>query len=201
LTGAGVVACQFGFAGGESIAVYGVGAVGLSAIMAARKLGARAIVAVDVNADRLALALELGATHVINAAEVLDVVACLKEIFPDGLPFVLDTSGNASAFQSAMRSLATGGRMAYCILPAPMDEFQFKPFDLFKRAAALEAVSFGSAEAISFVPEMISWYERGEFPVDRLVTTFPFSGLNDAVAASIAGEAIKPVLDMRTLLS
>lgn len=197
LTGAGVVAHQFGFSGGESIVVFGVGAVGLSAIMAARKLGAREIVAVDVSAGRLSLALELGATEVINAAETADVVARVMELFSGGVPYVLDTTGNASAFQSAMRSLATGGRMAYCILPAPMEDFQFKPFDLFKRAATLEAVSFGSAEAILFVPEMIRWYENGEFPVDRLVTTFPFSGLNDAVAASIAGDAIKPVLDMR----
>ena len=197
LTGAGVVARQFGFSGGEALAVFGVGAVGLSAIMAARKLGARSIVAVDVRAERLALAKELGATHVINAAEEPDVVARLSHLFPRGLPFVLDTSGNANAFQSAMRSLATGGRMAVCILPAPMEDFQFKPFELFKRAAALEAVSFGSAEAIRFVPEMISWYERGEFPVDRLVTVFPFSNLNEAIAASESGAVIKPVLDLR----
>lgn len=87
--------------------------------------------------------------------------------------------------------------MAVCILPAPMEDFQFKPFELFKRAAALEAVSFGSAEAIRFVPEMISWYERGEFPVDRLVTVFPFSNLNEAIAASESGAVIKPVLDLR----
>tara|TARA_R110001599_G_scaffold183999_1_gene377459 strand:- start:15108 stop:16232 length:1125 start_codon:yes stop_codon:yes gene_type:complete len=201
LTGAGVVARQFAFTGGEELAVFGVGAVGLSAVMAARKLGAKSILAVDVKPSRLALARELGATHVINPAQEADSVASIKRNFPRGLPFVIDTSGNATAFHSATRILRTGGRLAVCILPSPMEEFQFKPFDLFVRAATMEAVSFGNADAREFLPHLLSWYAAGEFPVDRIVTVFPFSQLNEAVEAAIGGEAIKPVLDFISVAS
>jgi len=197
LTGAGVIACQFGFRGGEDLAVFGVGAVGLSAVMAAKRLGARSILAVDVKPTRLALAEELGATHTINPAQEADSVARIQELFPKGLPYVVDTSGNSTAFNSATRILKTGGRMAVCILPQPMETFSFQPFEWFTRAATLEAVSFGNAEASSFLPQLIDWYDQGLFPVDRLVTVYPFSDLNVAVEAAMAGEAIKPVLDLR----
>jgi aryl-alcohol dehydrogenase len=195
LTGAGIVTCQFGMSRGSSLGVFGAGAVGLSAVMAAARAGVSPLVAVDVHASRLELARELGASHVINAREG-DVCATLREICPRGLAYAIDATANEAGFNNAISCLGTGGRLAVCNLPPPMEEFGFKPFDWFTRCASLEAVSFGNAVAQELIPRMVEWFESGEFSVDRLISVYPFSDINLACADSEAGRSIKPVLDL-----
>ena len=108
MTGSGSIinALQVGVR--DDLVILGAGGVGMSAIMAGRLVGADPIIAVDINPDRLALALELGATHVVNAATD-DVVARLAEIVPGGLRFAFDASGAPSSWSSALLSLGNGG--------------------------------------------------------------------------------------------
>lgn len=108
LTGAGAVFNSLGVKPGDSIAVFGTGTVGLSAIMAARVAGAATIVAVDLNADRLALASELGATHVFDARSP-DLAADLKTLTPRGLDHCLDTTGAPAVIATAVDVLRLRG--------------------------------------------------------------------------------------------
>jgi aryl-alcohol dehydrogenase len=198
LTGAGIVACQFGFSGGESIAIFGAGAVGLSAVMAAKKLGADSIVAIDVKEERLALARQLGATDVFNPTDPNNDLTKFQVAYASGFDFVIDTTGNSRAFVSCIEALATAGRMAVCILPAPMEDFVFKPFEWWTKAAKLEAVSFGEADAKTFLPKLIEWHQAGEFPVELLMKVYPYEELNAAISDSLNGDTIKAVLDFRS---
>ena len=100
--------------------VLGTGAVGLSAVMAANLVGAYPIIAVDINDDRLALALELGATHTFNPKKD-DVVAKVRELVPRGLRFAFDTSGVPASWATAIRSLCMGGTFGGAAMPVGRD--------------------------------------------------------------------------------
>jgi aryl-alcohol dehydrogenase len=113
-----------------------------------------------------------------------------------GVGKVLETSGNAAAFESAIASLRTGGHMAYAILPSPMEEYTLKPMPLFEKAARFEALSFGNSVPHDLYPKMLEWWQAGEFPVDRLISTFSFSDINQAMEHTRTGGVIKAVLLM-----
>jgi aryl-alcohol dehydrogenase len=150
---------------------------------------------VDVRDDRLSLAKELGATAVFNPRTgAMDewVMAQTER----GVGKILETSGNAKAFESAIASLRTGGHMAYAILPSPMDEYLLKPMPLFEKAARFEALSFGNSVPQDLYPRMLEWWRAGEFPVDRLISTFSFADINLAMERTCSGDVIKAVLMM-----
>jgi len=195
LTGSSIIHEQFAVEAGSAVAVFGVGAVGLGSIMAAKIMGASPIIAIDVKPSRLELAKELGATHVINAIEE-DVLSVIADITGKGPAYSVDTTGNEAAFNNALACLATGGRMAGCILPSPMEDFTFKPFVWFEKGLSMEAVSFGNGVAQKMIPIMIDWYKNGKFPVDKLVQTYPFDQINTAVDDAHKGITVKPVLLM-----
>ena len=109
-TGAGAVLNTFGMSPRESIAVFGTGAVGLAAVMAARIIAAGAIIAVDINAQRLALASELGGTHTINPRDA-DVSAELRRITGRGVNYVFETSGREEMLRHAVNALAPLGQV------------------------------------------------------------------------------------------
>ena len=197
LTGAGTSLNVLNAGADSSLLVRGVGAVGMGAVVAAKMAGCKSIVASDVRANRLDLARQLGATHVHNATEG-DFDAWRDEHFPRGFTHALDSTGNKAVFENTIASLATGGEMAYAILPAPMEEFSFKPFQLFVKCASLKAVSFGSSVPAELLPNMLQWWVDGQFPVEALIQEFAFEQINEAVAAGHTGEVIKPVLVMNT---
>ena len=195
LTGAGSATNLLHVDPDSSFLVLGVGAVGIGAIVGAKMAGCKTIVAVDIRDNRLELAREFGAAHTINGLEV-DLDEWSNSNCPTGFTHVLETTGNKEVFAGGCRSLAVGGSMAYAILPAPMEEFEFKPFELFTKGAVLKAVSFGSAVPSVLVSKMIEWWSNGSFPVEKLIQTFDFEDINTAVAASDSGEVVKPVLLM-----
>ena len=195
MTGVGVVFNQLVVRPGDSLSVFGAGAVGLSAVMAARIAGASQIIVSDVNPERLNLARQLGATHTVDAREG-DVARRIRDVAPRGVRYAIDTSGASAAFGAAVSSLGVGGVLAACILPQPMNEFRFSPLELFEKAGALVSVSFGNSSPQEMIPLMISLFESGRLPIDRLVTTYPFERINDACADAKRGSVIKPVLMM-----
>ena len=86
--------------------------------------------------------------------------------------------------------------MAYAILPSPMEEYTLRPMPLFEKAARFEALSFGNSVPADLYPKMLSWWQAGEFPVDRLIATFPFAEINSAMERTKSGDVIKAVLMM-----
>jgi aryl-alcohol dehydrogenase len=189
-TGAGAVLNTFQVSHGESIAVFGVGAVGLAAVMAARVAAAGLIIAVDLNDQRLALAEELGATHTINARDV-DVAAELRRITGRGVNYVFETSGRKEMLQHAVNSLAQLGQVGLVAAAGSDGTVEVSKLVLGK---LVRGIVQGDAVPQLFIPDLIRLYRAGQFPFDRLVRFYPFEQINEAFAASASGEVIKPIL-------
>lgn len=186
-TGAGTVLNTLCVRKEASLAVFGAGAVGLAAVMAARAVRAEPIVAVDRVAARLALALELGATHVLDTrrGRLLPRVAAIAE---HGLDYVLETTGDPRLEGIGAELLAPRGTLAMIARPDGNRQLPGR--------RKIVSVIQGDAVPQRFIPRMIALYRAGRFPLERLVRTYPFSAINRAIADAERGRTIKPVLLM-----
>lgn len=192
-TGAGAILNTFRVGVQQGLAVFGAGTVGLSAIMAGRLAGAWPLIAIDVIEERLNLALELGATHALNAQQG-DIAARIKEIAPHGVAYSLETSANEQALNDAIASLSTGGCCGMVIAPHFGKKYPFSPTEVFKRAANLCGIIQGSAVPTTFLPRLIELNRQGRMPYERLIKTYSFEDINIAFADAHDGRTIKPVL-------
>jgi aryl-alcohol dehydrogenase len=184
-TGAGTVMNSLKVPKGASIAIFGTGAVGLAAVMAARLAGADPIIGVDLNPVRLKLALEVGATHVINNRHE-DVASQITKIGGGGVDFVLEITGAPSMYQLAIDMLNPQGTAALIATPT-------RSTSLPEGRKTLGIIE-GDAVPQTFIPKLIDLYQAGQFPFDRLVKFYDFGQINRAIAEARRGEAIKPVL-------
>lgn len=191
VTGAGAVieALKLGF--GHSIAVFGVGAVGLSAIMAARLVGARHIVAVDLKPERLDLARELGATAVFHADQE-GLADAIRAVTGRGMDFTLNTTVAAPVHTLALESLAMNGTAAF--VSAPRGEWAPQMFAMLAGGRQLRGILGGDAAPRLFLPVLIDYWRQGRFPFDRLIRPYRFDDIAQAFADLERGEVIKPVL-------
>lgn len=189
-TGAGSVLIALGVEAGSSIAVYGVGGVGLAAIMAAKVAEASTIIAVDRHQHRLDLALELGATDVVLAADGVDVASKVQGISGGGTQYGFDTTGVPSVVTSALMGLRQTGTLG--LVGAGGGDLTFDPNLLFGKTVT--GIFEGNANPKEFIPQMIQLYKDGRFPFDRLIQTFSLEQVNEAEEASLDGSVIKPVL-------
>lgn len=195
-TGAGSILNSLRAQAGECVAVFGVGAVGLSAIMAARLAGARIIVAIDLNAPRLELALQLGATLALDA-RAADLASAVRAATGGGADVILDTSGRDAALRQAIDSLAMGGRLGIVTVPNWGGDYRLAIQPLFERCGALVSIIQGSSVPARFLPYLIEQHAAGRFPFDRLVQTYPFAQINRAFDDARQGRVVKPVLMMQ----
>jgi len=189
-TGAGAILNAFRLAPGQSLAVFGTGSVGLSAVMAAKAAGASRIFAVDVNPSRLKLALELGAAEAIDPSRV-DPVATIMEL-TDGVDFVLNTTDIPQVYLQGIACLGPQGTFGFVTAPGVELGLNLSPILLGGRR--IQGIVQGDSEPQAFIPALIELYRQGRFPLDRLITPYPFDRVAEAMHASEVGEAIKPVL-------
>ena len=195
LTGAGAVLNTFKAGPKHSLAVFGTGAVGLSAVMAGNLAGVSPLIAVDIVEDRLSLARELGATHTLNAKEG-NLAARIRDIAPRGVDFSLETSADGKAFIAAIDCLSMGGRCGFVTVPNLDAKSNFSPQLILSHAASVGFIVLGSGMTNTFLPKILEWNRLGRFPYERLIRTYDFSEINKAFADSHDGVAIKPVLIM-----
>ena len=195
-TGAGSILNSLRAQSGESVAVFGVGAVGLSAIMAARLAGAAHAIAIDVNPQRLELARELGATLGLDARGE-GVAESVRDITGGGADVILDTSGRDAALRQAIDSLAMGGRIGIVTVPDWGAGYRLAIQPLFERCGTLVSIVQGSSVPSRFLPFLIEQHSQGRFPFDRLVRTYPFADINQAFEDARDGRVVKPVLLMQ----
>lgn len=175
---------------GSSIAILGVGAVGLSAIMAAKIAGCEHIIAVDLHDNRLALAEELGATATINSGNV-NMVEKITEMTGTGVQHAIDTTGVDMVIEQAVESLDTFGQIAFV---ATDGNFTIPFINLALKGSRIVGSTQGDAIPQTFIPELISYYKNGQFPFDRMITYYEFDQINKAFENSENGAVIKPVL-------
>ncbi len=194
-TGAGAVMNALGVGPGASFAVFGSGSVGLSAVMAAKVVGAGTIVAVDIDAGRLAAAENLGATHTIDSTSA-DASAELIAITGNGLNFALDTTGLAPVIRSAVMALAPRGTCGILGASGPGSEITLDEVHFMSGGRRLMGIVEGESQPDTFIPKLIDLYRGGEFPFDRLVTFYDLDRINDAFHDCEAGTTIKPIVRM-----
>lgn len=191
-TGAGAVLNTLKPAKGSSIAITGAGTVGMAAIMAAKVAGCDPIIAIDMNDDRLALARELGATHVINAGQG-DIVAAVKAIIPAGVQYAIETTASPKVFRAAVDMLQVRGVCGLIGGAKLGTEASFEMTHiLFGRT--IRGILQGDSVPKTFLPQLIDLYRKGQFPIDRLERTYPLSRIEEAIADMKSGRTIKPVL-------
>ncbi|MCT3584291.1 NAD(P)-dependent alcohol dehydrogenase [Levilactobacillus brevis] len=190
-TGAGTVLNYLQPKFGESLVIFGTGAVGLSAIMAAKLTGAERIIAVDIFDQRLSLTKELGATDVVNSKTV-DAEAAIREILPSGADYTLDTTGVSPVVLNALHVLKPGGE---CAVVGMGRELTFNlQNDLMAEGKKISGVIEGDAIPQLFIPKLVSFYKQGRFPFDKLIKFYDFDQINDGFAASKDGSVLKPVV-------
>jgi aryl-alcohol dehydrogenase len=194
-TGAGSVLNTFRVGPLDGLAVFGVGAVGMSAVLAGKVAGAWPLIAIDVLQERLELAKELGASHVVHAARG-NVRDAIREIAPKGVRYALETSGVQQSLDDAIACLSTGGECGMVIAPHLGRAYPFSPSEVFTRAASLRGIIQGSAVPATFIPKLLDLQRQGRFPYERLITQYRFEDINKAFADVKNGRAIKPVLLM-----
>jgi len=187
-TGAGTVLNVLRPGPGQSIAIFGAGAVGLSAVMAARACGASDVVAVDLNPERRKLALELGATRVVDGAEPA-LAAAVKGDGP-GLDFSFDSTAVAAVMVTAIEVLRRPGTAA--LVGAGLDLLTVHP--AFLAGKTVTYVYEGGGLPQVFIPGLIDLWRRGAFPFDRLIRRYPLKQINEAEADVRAGRTVKAVL-------
>ncbi|OIJ64949.1 NAD(P)-dependent alcohol dehydrogenase [Streptomyces mangrovisoli] len=183
-TGAGSVLNVMRLRPGDRLAVFGAGAVGLAAVLAAKAAGAGEVVAVDPHENRRTLALELGADRALEPSEV----AGLR-----GFDFSFDTTARASAMSAAVDAL---GRPGLCVLVGAGQE-SLTILPALMPGKTITYAYMGHANPPVFIPELIRLWQSGRFPFDALTKSFPLADINEAENASAIGTVIKPVLLMK----
>ncbi len=196
MTGAGAVMNALKLQAGETILVSGGGPVGLSAVMAAKASGASAIIVADPLESRRAMAIDLGATHVIDVTAGR-TAAQLRDILPEGVHCVLDTSGAVPAIEAGVAVLAVRGRLAMVGVPRALDAaISVNILQMLSLGITLCGVTEGNADPQIFLPELIALNAKGLFPFEKLMKTYPLDQINQAVADQHAGRCVKAVLTM-----
>ena len=180
---------------GASFAAFGSGSVGLSAIMAARIVGADTIIALDVIPSRLALAKELGATHSVNPKDS-DPVVAIRDITKEGVDFTLETTGRPEVVRQAIDALGTRGTCGI-VGAAPIGTAaSFDMGGLMSPGKCIRGIIQGDSVPDFFIPQLIDLHRQGRFPFDRLIKFYNLDDINQAAADSEAGVTVKPVLRM-----
>lgn len=192
-TGAGTVLNRLKPAFGTSIAIYGCGAVGLSAIMAAKLANCRQIFAVDVHDNRLQLAKELGATHTLNGKNV-DIVKEIKDASNGGTHYAVESTGVPPVVRQCLHALRPLGQAAIVGVTPEMKIDVHN--DLMAEGKSMIGVIEGDSVPRVFIPKLIEFYRAGQFPFDKLVRFYPFDQIDEAFEDSANGTTIKPILKL-----
>jgi aryl-alcohol dehydrogenase len=196
-TGAGTVMNGLRPQPGSSIAVLGVGAVGMAAILGSVVSGCATIIAVDRNDIKLELAHRLGATHAINTTRDHDVGKAIRAVVPRGVNFVVDAAGADPLIAMALAGLARRGTLGLVAVPPSAERTLAVPWaPLLLQGQAVRGFMEGSSIPDVFIPRMIDLYAQGRFPFDKFVRFYPFGEINRAVEDQRNGLAIKPILEV-----
>ncbi|MFC5493786.1 NAD(P)-dependent alcohol dehydrogenase [Nocardioides caricicola] len=194
-TGAGAILNVARPGPGDSVVVYGVGAVGLAAIAAARASDVETVIAVDLQPSRLEVAEKLGAIGV-NPGELgeVSVVDKIKEITGGGAAYGVETTAVPAVIKQAAQALRVRGTLVVLGLDMNHAEFAIDAIDILQNGKIVRGSIEGDSDPLEMVPRMLRLHAEGKFPVTDLVTTYPFTEIDAAVADVLAGKVVKPVL-------
>jgi len=180
---------------GQSVVVYGVGGVGLSAVMGAKLAGAGTIIAVARSKNKLDMAKQLGADYVINPSEVPDPAAKVKELTGGaGADVAIEAAGVAAVMQQAFASIHNGGVCVIAGMAPMVSTITFMPFE-FLLGKTLKGTVQGDIIASVDVPRFVDMYMAGKLPIDKLISKqFKLSQVNEAFEALENKEVLRSVI-------
>lgn len=191
-TGAGGVINTMKAKPGSAIAIFGVGSVGLSAIMAAVVSGCAKIIGIDILDERLKLAKEFGATDVINPSKA-DPVEEIRKLTGGGIEYALECTAVPKVFRQAVDSLMMGGTCGL-IGAAPVGVEVNLDMQTVLDARTVRGIIEGDCIPDVFIPKLIELYKQGRFPFDRLLKFYSLDQINEAAEDSEKGRTLKAVL-------
>ena len=189
-TGAGAILNTLDVQPGSSVVITGAGALGLSAVMAAKIAGAAQIVAIDRHASRLALAERFGATATLSGAPG-ELTMGIHQLTSGGADYAFDTTGSAAVVRAAFDGLNNVGTLG--VAGVGFGDLTLDYSTLIS-GRTITGVLEGDSTPSEFIPRLAQLNAEGRFPFDELITTFTIDQINDAEAASADGSVIKPVL-------
>lgn len=194
LTGAGAVINTAGVKAGETVAIVGLGGVGLCALLAAQAAGAREVFAVDLLPQKLAFARQLGATATFDAGAA-DVVEAIREASGGGVDYALEFAGSAKALELAWAITRRGGTTITGGLPHPSARLPVPIVQLVAEERVLKGSYIGTAVPARDVPRLIHLYRKGRLPIDRLVSgRLSLDQINEGFDRLARGEAIRQIV-------
>ncbi len=197
LTGVGAIVNTAKVSAGSTVAIVGLGGVGLAALLGAVAAGAGRILAVDVADDKLRFASDLGATDVFSAADA-DAVEKVREATRGGVEVALEFAGSIAALSLAYAITRRGGQTVTAGLPAPTAMLSIPAVSLVAEERTLKGSYIGAAVPSRDLPRYLSLFQRGRLPVDRLLThRLQLDELNEGFDRLREGRAIRQVVQFR----
>ena len=194
MTGVGAVVNTAHVSPGQSVAIFGLGGVGMSAVMGARVAGAYPIIVVDLLDTKLEMARQFGATHVVNSATT-DAVQAVREITRGGVHFAFESVGNEKVLAQAYLATRRGGTTVTIGLPHPSKQFTIPAVTLVTEERTIKGSYMGSAVPRRDVPRYIEMYRAGLLPVDKLLSrTIGLDDINEGFDALARGEVLRQVV-------
>lgn len=194
MTGVGAVVNTAKVGVGESVAIFGLGGVGLASLLGARASGAYPIVAIDVLQSKLDLARELGASHTVLVSSG-DVVAAVREATQGGAQYTFETVGSEQVLAQAYAATRRGGTTVTMGLPHPQKMFSVPAVSLVAEERTVKGSYMGSAVPSRDIPRFVAMYKAGRLPVDKLLThRLKLDEINLAFDRLARGEAVRQVV-------
>ncbi len=194
VTGVGSVVNTAGVRAGQSVAIVGLGGVGLSALLAAVASASGQIIAIDINHGKLDLARQLGAHHAFNATDA-DCVEAVRDVTGGGVHVAIETAGSPEALDTAYRVTKRGGTTVAAGMPGPDASFTMSHLSLAGEERTLKGSYMGSCVPARDIPRYLSMFQDGKLPVDRLMSrAISFSELNEALDRLDDGATVREVL-------
>ena len=194
MTGVGALVNTARIAPGQSVAIFGLGGVGLCGIMGAKVSGADTIIAVDLEEAKLKKALELGATHAFNARDP-ELVSKVMDLTHGGVDVAVELAGAVAAMESAYAVTVRGGRLVTAGLSPIGAKFSFEHGDLVGNEKSILGSYMGSCVPVRDIPRFIRMYQTGALPVDKLIDrNIGFGEINAGFDRLHNGEALRQVL-------
>ncbi|MCQ3931821.1 MAG: alcohol dehydrogenase [Chloroflexi bacterium] len=194
LTGVGAVVNTARVEPGSSVAVFGMGGVGLSTVMGAAAAGAYPIIAVDVIPDKLLSAQKIGASHIINAA-VDNPVQAIREITKGGTVYSFECVGNERVLLQAYEATGRGGMTITMGLPHPSKQFSISAVSMVVEERTIKGSYMGSAVPRRDIPRFIQMYQAGHLPVEQLLThTLSIDEINMGFDRLAKAEAVRQII-------
>jgi S-(hydroxymethyl)glutathione dehydrogenase/alcohol dehydrogenase len=194
-TGIGAVVFDAKVEVGSTVAVFGLGGIGLNVIQGARMAGATRIIGIDLNNDKIALAKQFGMTDFVNPKDVDDVTAHIIDMTGGGVDYSFECIGNVKVMRQALECTHKGWGESFIIgVAGAGQEISTRPFQLVT-GRSWRGSAFGGARGRTDVPRIVDWYMDKKISIDPLIThTMPLEDINKAFDLMHAGKSIRSVI-------